>query len=391
MMSSQGRVIIIGAGMGGLSLALGLLRWGQPVSVFESAPQLAEIGAGLSLSPNATHALNYLGLSDFLATAANRPKDTIMSHYRTGEVLVSNGFGSDFLDLFGAEYYQIHRADMHAGLVAAVKDLDPDCISLGYRFIEFDQEDDSVTAHFSNGQQMTGQLLVGADGIRSTLRSKLVEETPPEFTGQVAYRATLNAQGLERFIAEADSSVTIGPGHIFVRYLIRNKELLNVVAIAQSDGWKGEGWNTPASNEELLAEYQGWNDDVTDLIKQSPEGSFYKWALFDREPMNEWNFGRVTLLGDAAHPMLPFFGMGAAMAFEDAVVLTRCLENFEDQNTALARYKAARHERTSNVLQKSRDHGVRLQASNPDKVNWTEVKGGNDWTYFTYNPSTVEI
>ncbi len=390
-MSTKDRVIVIGAGMGGLALALALLRQGRKVSVFEAALQLAEIGAGLSLSPNATHALNYLGLNDYLAKAANRPRDTILSHYRTGEALVKQELGEDFLNEFGAEYYQIHRADMHAGLVDAVTALDPSCITLGSRFVDFSQDENSITATFANGKSATGTLLVGADGIRSTLRSKLVDETPPKFTGQVAYRATLDARGLEPLAAGADSSVTVGPGHIFVRYLIRHQELLNVVAIAKSDAWKEEGWNTPASKDELLAEHQGWNDEILDLIRKSSEGSFYKWALFDREPMAEWNFGRATLLGDAAHPMLPFLGMGAAMAFEDAVVLSRCLENFNDQDIALARYKAARHERTSTVLQTSREHGERLQSSDPDKVDWSQAKGGNDWTFFTYNPVAVEI
>ena len=391
MQKTAKKILIIGAGMGGLGLALALQRIGIVVKVFEAAPQLAEIGAGLSLSPNATHALNYMGLGEFLEQSANRPNDAVMMHYKSGEILARNSLDNDFKQEFGAEYYQIHRADMHAGLVARVLANDPDSIYLGHQFTGFEQDDSSVTARFANGQRASGTVLIGADGIRSTLRSILFTEAAPLFTGQVAYRATLDAQGLERFTERADSSVTVGPGHIFVRYLIRHNELLNVVAIAQSDAWKEEGWSTPASRAELLAEHRGWNEQVIGLIEAAPDNAFYKWALFDREPLSRWTFDRVTLLGDAAHPMLPFLGMGAAMAFEDAVVLARCIEANDDIERAFMHYEKVRKARTDDVFQASRNHGKVLQTSDPDQVNWSEIETENDWTFFGYNPVTVEI
>lgn len=391
MRHSEESILIIGAGMGGLGLALALQRAGIAVSVYEAAPELAEIGAGLSLSPNAMHAINYIGLNDFMQEAANCPMDAILAHYKTGELLQRTNFDSDFKEEFGAEYYQIHRADMHAGLVRAVRDNDPDCIHLNHQLVDYDQDDNSATAIFANGSNVKGRAIIGADGIRSTLRSKLIEEEPPIFTGQVAYRATIQAQGMERFTEEADSSVTIGPGHIFVRYLIRHGALLNVVAIAKSDAWKEEGWNTPASREDLLAEHQGWNKDVIDLIQTAPENVFYKWALFDRKPIKQWTFGRATLLGDAAHPILPFLGMGAAMAFEDAIVLSRCIQSYEDIEHAFTRYEQARIERADDVYKVSRSHGESLQNSDPDKVDWKNYKAANDWTFFSYNPAEVEI
>lgn len=390
-MMTDEKILIIGAGMGGLGLALALQRAGRKVAVFEAAPELAEIGAGLSLSPNATHALNYIGLESFMKKAANRPSDAIFVHYKTGEELQRNSLGSDFIDEFGAEYYQIHRADMHAGLVRAVRDNDPDCVFLNHQLVDYEQDESSATAIFANGNRVRGSVIIGADGIRSTLRGKLMEEASPVFTGQVAYRATMQAKGLERFTERADSSVTIGPGHILVRYLIRHGALLNVVAIAKSEAWKEEGWNIPASREDLLREHQGWNQDVIDLIDSAPDNAFYKWALFDREPIKNWTFGRATLLGDAAHPILPFLGMGAAMAFEDAIVLARCIEAYEDIEQAFSVYEQARIERADHVYRVSRSHGEAMQNSDPDKVDWKNARSENDWTFFGYNPTSVAI
>lgn len=391
MTASNGKILIAGAGMGGLALAIALQRIGKSVSVFEAAPELAEIGAGLSLGPNAVHALNYIGLEKFLSDSADQPFDSVLRHFKTGEVLSRNALGDSFKEEFGAEYYQIHRADMHAGLVAKLREYDADSIKLGYRLTDFEQDENSVTAKFSNGESVVGAALIGADGIRSTLRSKLETEVEPRFTGQVAYRATLDSRGLDKYFEIADSSVTVGPGHIFVFYPIRHSALVNVVAITKSDAWKEEGWNTPASREEVLAEHEGWNDDVTGIISSAPEDAFYKWALFDREPLDTWTRGRVTLLGDAAHPMLPFLGMGAAMAFEDAIVLARCLEANDHHDDAFAMYKNARHERTTQVLLDSRNHGQVMQGSDPDKVDWKNMKSGNDWTYFSYNPVSIAI
>lgn len=391
MQESDRSVLIIGAGMGGLGLALSLLRQNKKVIVFESAPQLAEIGAGLSLSPNATLALESLGLGAFLADAADYPNTSVLRHYKTGEVLNRNDFGVNFKDDFGAEYYQIHRADMHAGLVAAVNEYDASCIRLGHHFERADQTDTSVTAHFSNGNSETGRLLIAADGIRSSVRSTVIDEVAPEFTGQVAYRATLDGRNTRPFLEVADSNVATGPGHIVVWYPIRHGELLNVVAITQSDAWNKEGWNTPATKQEILDEHEGWNDDVLGIINSAPDNVFYKWALFDRDPLAQWCFNRIALLGDAAHPMLPFLGMGAAMAFEDAVVLGRCLDAWDHHEKAFNAYHAGRYERTTQVLNASRNHGKVLQSSDPDKVDWGNLKTDNDWSFFAYNPATVEI
>ena len=389
MSKTQDQILIAGAGMAGLTLAIALQRMGKKVKVFEAAPELAEIGAGLSIGPNAVHALNFIGLGKFLERNADKPKDSVLRHFKTGEVLVHNSLGTDFKNEFGAEYFQIHRADMHAGLVAALREHDPKSIVLNHRVVDFQQDESSVTALFANGKSATGSILIGADGIRSAMRAKLHDEAPPQFTGQVAYRATLPSKGLDQYLKLADSSVSVGPGHIFVWYPIRQGSLVNVVAIAKSEAWKEEGWNISATKEEVLAEHTGWNSDVLGLISSAPDNSFYKWALYDREPLSEWTQGRVSLLGDAAHPMLPFLGMGAAMAFEDATVLARCLEANDNYQDAFKTYQNARHERTTEVLLASRNHGKVLQSSDPDKVDWKNLKSGNDWTYFSYNPITA--
>jgi salicylate hydroxylase len=187
------------------------------------------------------------------------------------------------------------------------------------------------------------------------------------------------------------SGVFIGPGRIFTRYFLRQRSLVNFVGISKTDVWKGEGWSTPASIEELLHEYAGWHEHVQAIIRATPPGKLFKWALFDRDPLPVWTKGRVTLLGDAAHPMLPFLGMGAAMALEDAAVLARCLAAAETFEEAFARYEAARKERTTYVLLKSRAQGELYQSRTPESLRSESGTGELRLGLFEYNPGTVPV
>lgn len=385
--------LIVGAGIGGLTLALALLRAGRPVKVIEAAPQLAEIGAGLSISPNAAHALNYVGLGAFLEAVADVPSRTAVIHYKSGAVLRMWDQSTDFIEKYGVKYYQIHRADLHRGLVDAVIALDPACIAVGHNVVGLTQTDTSVEVRCSNGATLAADYVIACDGLRSTVRAACFSTSQPRWTGQVAYRATLPAHGVEAHLAAAPSAVTVGPAHIVTRYFIRRGEMVNLVAIGRSEAWKEEGWSHPATIEELLAEHQGWNADIIGLIKAAPQQNLFKWALFDREPLDTWLNGRVALLGDAAHPMLPFLGMGAAMALEDAVVLSRCIDSFNDVPSALASYQATRLPRANQTVLASRTQGELLQNSDPDAQNWGARPSANneEWLRFSYNPATVEL
>ena len=384
-------VLIIGAGMGGLTAALALQKNGFKVKVYEQAPELNEIGAGLTISPNATRALEYVGLGPFMAEHGDTPSTGALIHYKTGETLTHTQSGGSFKERFGAEYYQIHRADLHNALAAAVRANDSDAIILGLVFRKMTQNDSSVTASFTNGGTARGDILIGADGARSAVRESIIDEVKVTFTGQVAFRGMVSAKDIKRHMTAANSAVTMGPGRIFTRYYLRHGELVNVVAIAKTEAWKEEGWSIPATRADLLTEYDGWNDDVIGIINALPEDKLFKWALFDRDPIPKWTVGRATLLGDAAHPMTPFLGMGAAMALEDSVVITRCIEKYDTVAKAFVAYENARKERCKGVLLDSRKQGLWYQTTDPDEYGSFASTGEMRVPLMGYDPGRVEV
>jgi salicylate hydroxylase len=383
-------VLIVGAGIGGLSAALSLQKAGLKVSVFEIAPQLGEVGAGLTISPNATHALEYIGLGPYLAEFGDKPEAGASVHYQTGDVLYFTQRDSEFRTKYGAEYYQIHRADIHTAMADAVRANDPSAIHLSHGFESFTQTSDTVTATFTNGKSYTGDVLIGADGVRSAVRAALVGPQAPRFTGQVAFRGIVDADPVREHIVPTPSSTAMGPGRIFTRYFVRKRKLVNFVGIARTDAWKEEGWSIPATVDEMLSIYHDFNHHVRAIISSAPPGRLFKWALFDRDPLPQWTKGRVSLLGDAAHAMLPFLGMGAAMGLEDGAILGRCFEASATLEEALARYEKARKERTSMVLLNSRKQGEIYQSDNPGGM-----RGGTSGELrlglFDYNVKTVSV
>ncbi len=383
-------VLVIGAGIGGLTAALALQRAGLKVSVFEAALQLGELGAGLTISPNATHALEYVGLGPYMAEHGDKPETGASVHYQTGEALYYTQRNSEFREKYGAEYYQIHRADVHGALADAVRANDANAIHLSHAFKSFVQSGETVSATFANGQSLTGDVLIGCDGVRSVVRGELFGVEVPRFTGQVAYRGLVDAEPVREHIVPTPSSTAMGPGRIFTRYFVRKGKLVNFVGIARTDAWKEEGWSIPATVDEMLSVYSDFNEHARAIIKSTPPGQLFKWALFDRNPLPQWTKGRVTLLGDAAHAMLPFLGMGAAMGFEDGAIIGRCFEASSTIDEALARYEKARKERTTMVLLNSRKQGSVYQSDNPASMRG-QTSGELRLGLFDYNVKTVEV
>ena len=375
-------VLVIGAGIGGLTAALALQRAGLKVSVFEAALQLGELGAGLTISPNATHALEYVGLGPYMAEHGDKPETGASVHYQTGEVLYYTQRNSEFREKYGAEYYQMHRADVHGALADAVRANDANAIHLSHAFKSFVQSGD--------GQSLTGDVLIGCDGVRSVVRGELFGVEVPRFTGQVAFRGLVDAEPVREHIVPTPSSTAMGPGRIFTRYFVRKGKLVNFVGIARTDAWKEEGWSVPATVDEMLSVYSDFNEHARAIIKSTPPGRLFKWALFDRNPLPQWTKGRVTLLGDAAHAMLPFLGMGAAMGFEDGAMIGRCFEASSTIDEALARYEKARKERTTMVLLNSRKQGSVYQSDNPASMRG-QTSGELRLGLFDYNVKTVEV
>lgn len=351
-------VLIIGGGIGGLTTALALLRRDVPVHVFEGATAIGDVGAGITLGATATRGLYALGLAPALMAAApEQPGDTAALHYQTGEIL-----GGGFKDrAWKAEdlgpIHTIHRADLYAILRDAVLALAPDVLSLGHTMESFAQDADGVTARFAGGKTVRGSALIGCDGIRSRVRAQMFGPEDPRFTGQVAYRFLVPMGKARPFMGASIAGPYVAPGKSLMRYPLRHGTLVNCVVFAVADSWTEEGWSARCSVEELQALFPGWHDDVLGLAANAPIEGTAKWALYDRDPLEIWVQGRVGLLGDAAHPMLPFLGLGAAMAIEDAVVLGRAFERHPDPATALALYQSARTERAGLMLLESRRQG----------------------------------
>ncbi len=383
--------MLIGAGIGGLTCALALQRAGIPAQVFEQAPELGEVGAGLTLSPNGSMGIIGLGLEDELAKAADPPSYQAVHHYKTGRVLVRRERGDLPQQEYGAPYYQIHRADLHEMLARAVLANDPECIHLNHEFERFTQDAGEARAWFRNGRSAAGRVLVGCDGVKSLVRSQLRESEPPEFTGYVAWRGLAPAAKVPPEAMDPPSGIYIGPGHLFVRYLIRGGETINYVAFARRDDWLTESWSQHSEVSEVLDEFGEFHSLAQSIISATPPELCYKWGLFSRRPLESWSMGRVSLLGDAAHPTLPFMGQGAVMAIEDGIVLARCLGASAGVAEALRRYEAARVERTTLVMVNSAEIIHRFFAPDTDRFADRNDRNEESLGLFSYNPWSVPI
>ncbi len=382
-------ITIIGGGIAGLTAALSLQRQGVKVRLFEQAAKFEEVGAGITLSQPASRGLFHLGLRDVIEERADIPVRAGGADYKTGERIESPDRMKEARDRGDIPFfYQIHRADMHQILADAVMANDPETISLGKRFVDLRQDDDGVTAIFDDGSEVRSDVLVGADGINSRVRACLFGEENPRFTGQVAYRFLIPYEQVEEYMQLGPSVNYLGPRRQLLRYRIRHGALVNGVAFVKTESWTGEGWSTPAETEEMLEKFADWNDDVKGLLRNAPRDGTRKWALFDRDPLDEWTVGRVTLMGDGAHPMLPFLGLGAAMGIEDAVVFGRAWESMPDPVKALSIYEQTRRERANYVLLASRRQGEIHQAENVDHKK--RYASSND-NLMEYDPSTVEL
>lgn len=355
MTENRGTIIVAGAGLGGLTLALCLARAGFAVIVLEQANVLGEVGAGVQISANGARVLYHLGLAEALQSVAFRPERGEMRHWQSGETLSSRPLGQASEEAFGFPYFHLHRADFHAVLADALAAVAPGSVHLGTKVAGFSQSDSGVTVMTEAGETYQGDVLVGCDGIHSAIRAQLFGPDAPRFTGCVAWRAIVPVDALPPDHVRPVSSNWIGRGGHFVHYYVRRGELVNCVGIIEQDEWQAESWSSEGAKAGFLADFKDWHQDVQILMRQAE--SCFRWGLFDRDPMPKWSQGRVTLLGDACHPMLPFMAQGAVMAIEDAYTLAHCLSvGTTAYPSALQRYEDLRRERTATVQQMSRDN-----------------------------------
>ena len=346
------KVIISGAGVGGLTAALCFLQHGAEVAVFERAPALGEVGAGIQVPPNAMKVFQALGLDDALADIAFRPEALEARMGQSGLELFNIPVANAAIDRWGAPYLHIHRADYIAVLHEALRAKSPDALHLGAEIVGYQQTANAVSAQLADGRHINGDVLIGSDGIHSPIRATMLGDDKPVFTGNVAWRAVVPMEKLGNLAPRPTACVWMGPGKHCVTYRLRRGELANFVGVVERDDWTIESWNERGTKAEALADFDGWHPTITRILNEAEE--LYRWALFDRAPLAKWADGRVALMGDAAHPMLPFMAQGAAMAVEDAWTLAQQLALTENAPRALQNYQSLRLARASRVQALSR-------------------------------------
>ena len=399
-MTVPNRIAVIGGGIGGLATALALLSRGLDVEVYEQAARLGELGAGIQISPNGTRVLHALGLEQALTAIQVLPLRKEIRHWRTGRTWNWYDLGAATQQRYGSPHVLLHRGDLHAMLVDAVRRLKPGAIHLTSRCVDVVQSDGHAEVRFDNGEAMRAAYVIGADGIHSKIRERLFGPSRPEFTGCVAWRAVVPMRRLPADVATMVSTNWLGPRGHLLHYPIRGGDLMNFLSMVERDDWQVESWTVQGTRQELANDFSGWHADVQTIIQNIDTP--YKWALMVRGPMESWSKGRVTLLGDACHPTLPFLGQGGVMAIEDAYVVAACLKTyFDDPGAALARYEDIRRERTAAVVRKS--HANRRQAFNPaladqdetviavaEEWQQTLARERLDWLY-TYDATAIAI
>ncbi|WIM14381.1 FAD-dependent monooxygenase [Enhydrobacter sp.] len=343
------RVAVVGGGIGGLSAALQLLKAGLDAHVYEQAPRITEIGAGIQISPNASRLLHRLGLGPAMDAVGVRPLAVHQRRWDNGRTLQRAPVGREVEAIFGAPYYHFHRADLATLLADA---LPPERLHLGHKLLDLARKGERVTACFENGATAEADLLVGADGIHSRVRHLLFGPEKPRFTGCVAWRGLVPAERIKHLGIEVASHNWMGPdGHV-VHYWVAGGRMMNVVCVVEHGDWTKESWTDRGEVADVLARYEGWHPTVRALIGAFPET--FVWALHDRAELPRWSDRRVTLLGDACHPMLPMMAQGAAQSIEDGAALASLLKAMPgDIPSALARYEAVRKPRATKLQQAS--------------------------------------
>ena len=347
------RVAIIGGGIGGLTAANALSRAGIEVAVYEAAAELKEIGAGVALHPNAMKGLRAIGVEDDVRRVAGRSQWQVMRNWKTGRVIGKTSRQQQVAS-FGIPGATVHRADLLDVLAGA---LPASRVTLGRRCTQVSPDGDVAAARFADGSEIEADVIVGADGIHSPVRASMFGPDAPRFTGKICYRSVVRAEAVRGERPSAEGAQWFGPHGTIVLYPLRGQELINVVCHYDDDGYRHESWIAECGREEVLGRYAGWHESLLRLFAAAD--TWYKWALYDRDPIPRWTRGRVTILGDAAHPMLPYLGQGACQAIEDGAVLATALSvEAADPLTGLARYERTRRPRASRVVLAARERGL---------------------------------
>ena len=393
-MSSKLDIMIAGAGIGGLTAAACLMQAGHRVRLFEQASKLGEVGAGLQISANGFKVMRHIGVDKKLAAAGVKPLSYVFRIAETGEEVNRFELAEAHEAANGAPYYQLHRADLHAALVERVRQLDSNCVTLNAAVSEYEERETRVDLILSDGRRFSGDVLIGADGIKSAISAQAFGQAPADFTGDVAWRLIIPAARLPKDHIDRVMTVWLGPSSHAVMYYLRNKELVNFVGLKESDTWQDESWTSKGDWSELKSDFSTWHDEVQVVLDAVDKDACYRWALFNRKPIDNWAKGRVALLGDASHPTLPYLAQGAVMAIEDSAVLARCLDEVSDPVEALKLYSAVRAPRAARVVNESSANQKKFRGSIADlrqRFIGAEIGGDRNGWLYGYDPLTVKL
>jgi salicylate hydroxylase/6-hydroxynicotinate 3-monooxygenase len=359
-------VAIVGGGMGGLATAAALHRAGIGANVYEQASKFTRLGAGIQIGCNAMKVLRGFGLERLMRASAFYPRSWNNREYDTGEVRFDMIFGEQAEQRYGAPYLLGHRGDLHSALVSAVPN---EAIHLDHRVVAIDQRPDrSVKLTFANGNSLEADAVVAADGVHSFVKEQLFGKDQPNFTGRIAYRTVFPAALLNGYEI-GDCTKWWGPDrHIVIYYVKPDRSEVYFVTSQPEPGFTVESWSATGDVNELRNAFADFHPEVRHVLAACP--SVHKWALVDRDPHPHWSKGNITLLGDACHPMTPYMAQGAAMAIEDAAVLSRCLRDVDRDGVeaAFRRFEATRKPRTSRIQLSSRTNTWLKERTDPGWV-----------------------
>jgi len=364
-------IAIVGAGMGGLASAAALRKAGHDVTVYEQARQFTRLGAGIQIGCNAMHVLRGLGLEERLRADTFYPRSWNNRDWKSGEVLFDILFGSDAEQAYGAPYLLAHRGDLHAALASAVP---PELVKLDHRLIGIDQAAAGVRLTFANGHVATADAAIAADGVHSVVKAALFGDDEPNFTGRIAYRTVYPIERLKDVDVLNCTKWWGEDRHVVIYPVKPDRSEIYFVTSQPEPGFELESWSATGDVKVLREAFEGFHPDARAVINAAPE--VHKRPLVDRDPLERWVDGKVALLGDACHPMTPYMAQGAAMAIEDAAILSRCLAGIDRDGVeaALRRYEATRKARTSKMQFTSRQN---IWGKGVTDVDW--VYGYNAW------------
>jgi len=389
------KILINGAGLGGLAAACCLMKAGHEVEVFEQSAQMGEVGAGIQISANAQHVLRDLGLGHEIDRIGVRPGAYVFRLHDTGEEIQRFPLAEAHEAANGAPYTQLHRADLHEILARKAQEMRANIVQLNKRATHYVEDADGVTLHLADGTSARGDILIGADGIRSVVRAQMSGASTPTYTGDAAWRLLIPTDKLPPNMLPPVMSVFMGPGGHVVCYYLRAGKLLNFVGLVETDDVAEESWTLKRPWDQLKANYAGWHPIIQTIIDTADKDQCYRWSLFNRDPLMDWSTKRVTLLGDSCHATLPYLAQGAVMAIEDGAVLTRALAQCGDDAEALDLYQRNRIERTARIVRQSTANRTLFHLHSEAEIRAAFAKRDegaerNKWLY-SYNPLTVPL